>query len=316
MRLLVLVCFLIVASLLPTSGNAQVYRLPTPSPAVSAAGADWLSSGQPIFYSGNFYYPTGPSTFFDGNVMNRTGTYLGVPLYEDATLEPYSIVWVPIGSNLMRPFERRREGEIAGPVGSKMPTFPIQRDSELLLLSGTTGLQTPPIRGTLAAPEPTPLPEATSASRPEVATALVAEPSAAFTPTGVVDVRALRLPEPPASQASPATAAPPSTGQRAPARPQGTRPAPQPQPRANTNARNRTTAPAPVEPPRDPDGVWIEFNGDKWYAAGRSIPFDSGRFASVGEYKGFPGYRDTRNAGDRIFVTVLPNGPVAPFEKR
>ena len=35
----------------------------------------------------------------------------------------------------MRPYERRREGELAGTVGSRPPSFPIQRDGDLSVRS-------------------------------------------------------------------------------------------------------------------------------------------------------------------------------------
>src|SRR5690242_18186155 len=104
MRAVVLGVFLCVAVLMPKVSTAQVYRSPTAAPGVTAAATAWYGSGSPIFYAGNIYFPTGPSVFFDGNVMNRTGNFNGVPLYEDSTLEPYSVVYVPIGNNLMRPY--------------------------------------------------------------------------------------------------------------------------------------------------------------------------------------------------------------------
>lgn len=118
--------FLLAAAVgVPALGTAQAYRFPTPPPAVSAASADWQIQGEPVFYAGGFYYPTGPTVFFDGNVMMRTGVYRGVPLYEDATRLPYTVVFVPIGRNLMRPYERV---EIAPPSlvleGELLPEYP------------------------------------------------------------------------------------------------------------------------------------------------------------------------------------------------
>src|SRR5438876_2648273 len=123
MRVKVFAAFLFVAALDVNVSKAQVYRLPTPVPQVTAAAADWQIRGDPVFYSGDFYYPTGPTVFFDGNAMARVGTFQNVPLYEDSTLEPYSMVFVPIGRNVMRPYERRRTGELAGTVGSRAPSF-------------------------------------------------------------------------------------------------------------------------------------------------------------------------------------------------
>jgi hypothetical protein len=122
--------------LLPQLGSAQVYLWSTPVPQVTAAHEAWRTGGEPIFYAGRLYYPTGPTEYFDGQVMARTGNYKGVPLYENRTLEPYSVVFVPIGGNLMRPYERKREGELVGTVGSRTPSFPIQRDVEISSLMG------------------------------------------------------------------------------------------------------------------------------------------------------------------------------------
>jgi len=36
----------------------------------------------------------------------------------------------------------------------------------------------------------------------------------------------------------------------------------------------------------------------------------------AGEYRGFPVYRERGGAGDRLFVTVVHDGPLAPFERR
>jgi hypothetical protein len=123
MRVKVLVAFLFVAALGVNVSKAQVYRLPTPVPQATAASADWQIRGEPVFYAGDFYYPAGATVYFDGNVMVRAGTYQSVALYVDGTLEPYSIVYVPIGRNVMRPYERRRTGELAGTAGSRASSF-------------------------------------------------------------------------------------------------------------------------------------------------------------------------------------------------
>jgi hypothetical protein len=136
------VVFAVISSVI----SAQVLRLPAPEPAVTAAGAQWQTSDAPVFYAGNFYYPSGPTVFFDGYVMVQTGSYRGVPVYEDVTVEPDSVVYVPIGGNLMRPYERRREGELAGTTGSRAPSFPIEHDVELSVRS-TAGIsgEYPPV---------------------------------------------------------------------------------------------------------------------------------------------------------------------------
>jgi hypothetical protein len=93
----------VLLALLSTPALAQV----TERPIVTADNDDWFRLGQPIQFGGELYYPAGPDVFFDGNIMVRTGHFNGVPLYANATLEPYSVVFVPISRGLMRPYERR-----------------------------------------------------------------------------------------------------------------------------------------------------------------------------------------------------------------
>jgi hypothetical protein len=81
-----------VAAVLVAGGTtAQGLQTPTPSPYATAAGTAWQLRGDPVFYSGPFYYPSSPKVFFDGNVMVQRGVYEDVPLYVDATLMPYSV---------------------------------------------------------------------------------------------------------------------------------------------------------------------------------------------------------------------------------
>jgi hypothetical protein len=103
---------------------AQVNYRPTDPPIVTADNDQWYRLGEPIVFSGEFYYPTGPVVFFNGDVMVRTGHYNGVPIYTDTTLEPYSILLVPIGRGQMQPYERVREGDLAGTSGSRPSSFP------------------------------------------------------------------------------------------------------------------------------------------------------------------------------------------------
>lgn len=101
---------LLVALLSATAAIAQVNYEPTPRPDTSAAGRDWYRNGDPISFAGNLYYRTGPTIYFNGNTMVPTGSYDGVTLYADTTIEPYSVIFVPVGGNLLRPYERLRAG--------------------------------------------------------------------------------------------------------------------------------------------------------------------------------------------------------------
>ena len=122
--------WLIVAGALVISipAVAQVNSRPTDPPIVSAENDAWYRLGQPVVVSGEFYYPAGPVTFFNGNVMVRVGHYNGVPLYANTTLEPHSMVFVPIGRGQMQPYERLRSGDLAGTSGSRLPSFPGRSD--------------------------------------------------------------------------------------------------------------------------------------------------------------------------------------------
>ena len=103
---------------------AQLTSRPTDPPLVSAVAESWYQLREPLAFAGEVYYPSGPIQFFNGDTMVRSGHYNGVPLYVDATVEPYRVVLVPIGGKLLRPYERRRQSDLAGTSGGRAPTFP------------------------------------------------------------------------------------------------------------------------------------------------------------------------------------------------
>jgi hypothetical protein len=122
----------VVLALIPIGSAAQIDVRPTPPPTVTADSSPWFERREPIFFAGNWYYPAGPQTHFMSNEMVRSGYYRGVFLYTRTTLEPYSIVYVPLSGGLMQPYERRRTGELAGTVGTTTPSFPVDRTSDNL----------------------------------------------------------------------------------------------------------------------------------------------------------------------------------------
>jgi hypothetical protein len=109
---------------------AQVVSRPTEPPIVTAENDAWYRQREPVLFAGDAYYPAGATVFFNGNTMVRTGHYNGVPLYADTTVEPYSVVLVPIGRGLLQPYERVRGGELAGTSGSRTPSFPVRTRQE------------------------------------------------------------------------------------------------------------------------------------------------------------------------------------------
>lgn len=104
---------------------AQMHSRPSEAPIVTAENENWYRRGEPVYFAGDLYYQAGSRVFFNGNTMVRTGDHNGVPLYADTTIEPYSIVYVPIERGQLQPYERRRRGELAGTTGSRTPSFPV-----------------------------------------------------------------------------------------------------------------------------------------------------------------------------------------------
>jgi hypothetical protein len=134
------------AVFLPAAIHAQAFQFRSPAPEVTAAAAPWQVSSQPIVVQGLVYLPTRDYRPFDGQVMTQVGVYQGVPVYADTTLEVYSLVYVPVGVQRMRMYERVRDRELAGTTGSRAPTFPVRSPSVPVgedRLVGTAGTTVP-----------------------------------------------------------------------------------------------------------------------------------------------------------------------------
>ena len=125
---------------------AQIQSKPTDAPIVTADNDAWYLRGEPVQFAGDLYYPAGPQVFFKGNTMVRSGQYNGVPLYTETTVEPFSIVYVPLSRGLMQPYERPRRGALAGTTGSRAPSFPVQ------VASPTAAARTTPVTPAPAPP--------------------------------------------------------------------------------------------------------------------------------------------------------------------
>jgi hypothetical protein len=124
-----------------TSVTAQVVSVPTAPPIVTADNESWYLNGEPIQFQGDDYYPAGADVFFNANQMVRSGDFLGIPLYVDTTLEPYSVVYVPLSRGEMKPYERRRTGGLASTTGSRAPSFPVSLEGTI---TGPIQAQGPP----------------------------------------------------------------------------------------------------------------------------------------------------------------------------
>ncbi len=62
--------------------------------------------------------------------------------------------------------------------------------------------------------------------------------------------------------------------------------------------------------------MWIDFASARWFSAGRAVDHEATRFERVGEYRGFPVYRERGGPETRIYVTVTTDGPLAPYDRR
>ena len=143
---------------------AQVSLQSTPPPTVTAENEPWYSSGGPVIFAGSVYYPAGPVTHFSRNEMVRTGVVGNVPVYARTTQETGSAIYVPLAGGVMKPYERRRSGDLAGTVGSSAPSFPVVLPSEETLVGSGGSLEAPVI-------SPLPVPVGTTGYVPATATA-------------------------------------------------------------------------------------------------------------------------------------------------
>jgi hypothetical protein len=274
MRARVAALFVSVAVLFPTVGRAQVYRFRSAPPEVTAAGALWQVNSVPIVVDGIPYYPTRGFRMFDGQVMAQVGLFEGVPVYADTTIEPGSVVYVPVGRDRMREYERRRNGELAGTTGSRVPSFPVESPSDQMLKSERVGAV-----GTTGDIEPSP-----RAGGADVTATL--EPSFYSSSVGTSRNRDARR------RMSSLSA---------------------------SNASDRLPRRTSIEsiPPAEPgNGVWLEFDGARWYSAGEAAPFTPDRFEPAGMYRGFPVYREKGSDANRIWVAAVQDGPLAPYNRR
>jgi hypothetical protein len=136
-----------VAFLAFAGAQAQVLTRPTPEPLVTAENERWYLEGEAIVGAGDLYFPTGPLMFFRPFEMVRSGDYRGIPLYARTTLEPYSLLYVPVGGGLMRPYERRRAGDLVGTTGSTAPSLPGDARAVESLVGGIFQAPGPPVLG-------------------------------------------------------------------------------------------------------------------------------------------------------------------------
>ena len=216
--------------------HAQMTMQPTSRPIVTAENEAWFLTGAPIVHAGITYYPAGPMVHFNANEMVRGGHFQGIPLYTRTTIEPYSLVFVPVAGGLMQPYERRRDGDLAGTTGSSAPSFPVVHPMEQARLDYVPGVG---IRQ--AAAPPLSYGVFVADTEPGIGVG-----GAAASTVGMAGGES-------------------------------------------------TTPRGPVVSARRPEGVngvYVEYGGMRYFADGPSVEFTASRFTRVGEYHGFPVYRE------------------------
>jgi hypothetical protein len=129
---------------------AQTQSRPTDPPLVTAANESWYMLGEPVQFAGDLYTLTGPPVFFNGNTMVRSGHYNGVPLYTDTTVEPFSVVLVPVSRGLMQPY-RKLGRDVAPLMAAVPPTAPPMTIGAISVFTpepaGTVGIRPPAVVG-------------------------------------------------------------------------------------------------------------------------------------------------------------------------
>ncbi len=238
---------LVILSLAATSfAVAQIRLQSSAPPTITAENESWYVTNDPVIFAGNSYYPAGPSIHFLPNEMVLSGFFRGVPLYTRTTIEPYSIVFVPIAGGLMRPYERRRSGDLVGTTGSSVPSLGVEIPSAF---SAAPRLQ--------------------AAGPPFVETSGIVSESPSQTPS--VETQA------PASL--------PESGGIA--------------------TGGRLTAPRGKRVGRPPaNGVYVEFNNQRWYSSAPPKSVDAGTLRRVGEWHEFPVYTSATTGPSTIYIPV------------
>lgn len=241
----------------PAAVYAQATWQPSPAPLVTAENEAWFRAGDPIIWSGAYYYPAGTLRFFSPNEMVRSGSFRGVPLYTDATLDPYGIVYVPIAGGMMQPYQRRRDGDLAGTTGSTTPAFPPAIATDVSRTVTTAGVaQMEGMREAPAAPAYAPAYDAAAGAQQAAGESLVA-----------------------------------TTGRTVP-----------------------LAAAGPVvtaEQPQGINGIWVTYDGRRWFAGGDTLALSEAHFTKIGTYHGFAVYRRDGEPS-RIYIPAA-DGLVAPF---
>lgn len=175
---------------------------------------------------------------------------MGIPLYTRTTIEPYSIVYVPLPNGRMQPYARPRTEELTGTAAS-LPSAELPRPAATV----------PP---------------------PGLA------PQAAGPPSQTALTVPVQIPRPAVVEPTPPFPADTSVGVR------------------GTTGRGETQVP-PCSCREAPVEIFIEYEGERWYALGAPQPLDPTTMEKVGTYHGFDVWT-TRDDRGTIYIPVTFGG--------
>jgi len=71
-----------------------------------------------------------------------------------------------------------------------------------------------------------------------------------------------------------------------------------------------------IPPPRRMEGIWVQFQGLKWYNDGTAVSYAPERFVRIGDYHGFAVYRERSGSPDRIWITTVRGGLLTTYKRR
>jgi hypothetical protein len=83
----------------------------------------------------------------------------------------------------------------------------------------------------------------------------------------------------------------------------------------------RPVSPAPPRSARKPgavNGVFVDYNGRRWFSSGPAVALNPAQFSRIGSYRGFPVYNEVGGTGNTIFVAVAESADalLAPYTAR
>jgi hypothetical protein len=75
---------------------------------------------------------------------------------------------------------------------------------------------------------------------------------------------------------------------------------------------------ASAQRPQGLNGIFIEYDGRRWFSSGAAVEFDASRFTETGEYRGFTVYTARGDGSGTIYVAVSEQarGLLAPYSLR